>query len=66
MQAAVCLLFCRPAVGAFGRGDGRPDGAARNHCRIIKTDRTANYRPGRELEKGAQNYEKEEERGEDK
>ena len=46
MQAAVCLLFCRLAVGAFGRGDGRPDGAARNHCRIIKTDRTANYRPG--------------------
>ena len=43
MQAAVCLLFCGPAVGAFGRGDGRPDGAARNHCRIIKTGRATNY-----------------------
>ena len=46
MQAAVCLLFCGPAVGAFGRGDGRPDGAARNHCRIIKTGRATNYWSG--------------------
>ena len=50
MQAAVCLLFCArlsarwpdEMEGWTGRG-----ARSRNHCRIIKRRRAANYRPAR-------------------
>ena len=50
MQAAVCLLFCARLSARWPdemEGQMRWKARSRNHCRIIKRRRAANYRAAR-------------------